>query len=171
MGHNNFLFSADIPRHIIPKRMPDLSENYGYEGWISTVPLPDGSARMMLNGKPFRDIQCNCWDVEPWIAESTTLFLQSLCCLITGPNLSTAWIWPNTWMMILLKHAPFIRNKFINLQKSPINWVLGLNSYQLFSIPWARFYWQWTGFGSKLLKWLYKHSQLSLLETIVLKSL
>ena len=60
----------DMHTHILPQKLPDLSKKYGYSGWISTENIPDeagkptGRQRMMLDGKPFRDIECNCYNPE-----------------------------------------------------------------------------------------------------------
>ncbi|KAI8914569.1 hypothetical protein EDD86DRAFT_187088 [Gorgonomyces haynaldii] len=63
----------DLHTHILPKRLPNLSEKYGYGGWISTEPIEGGKQRMMLDGKPFRDIECNCWNAEKRIEECSQL--------------------------------------------------------------------------------------------------
>jgi aminocarboxymuconate-semialdehyde decarboxylase len=54
----------DIHTHILPRRLPDLSQKYGYAGWLSTRENPDGSQTLLRDGAPFRDIQCNCWDAD-----------------------------------------------------------------------------------------------------------
>ncbi|KAI8923554.1 hypothetical protein BC831DRAFT_28907 [Entophlyctis helioformis] len=83
----------DMHTHILPKHLPDLSQKYGYGGWISTVPIGEGKARMMLDGKPFRDIGCNCWDAEERISEcnDTSVDVQVLS---TIPVLFNYWAKP-----------------------------------------------------------------------------
>ena len=82
---------VDIHTHILPRRLPDLSKKYGYNGWISTEELPDGKQRMILDGKPFRDIECNCWDAETRIDEIGTDVIQVLS---TIPVLFNYWAEP-----------------------------------------------------------------------------
>ncbi|KAJ3275608.1 hypothetical protein HDV01_007611 [Terramyces sp. JEL0728] len=85
---------VDLHTHILPKRLPDLSKKYGYPGWISTEELPNGKQRMMLDGKPFRDICCNCWDAEERIKEiaETSVDVQVLS---TIPVLFNYWAKPD----------------------------------------------------------------------------
>eukprot|EP01112_Ceratiomyxa_fruticulosa_P006859 TRINITY_DN1777_c0_g1_i1.p1 TRINITY_DN1777_c0_g1~~TRINITY_DN1777_c0_g1_i1.p1 ORF type:complete len:354 (-),score=48.40 TRINITY_DN1777_c0_g1_i1:82-1143(-) len=59
----------DFHTHILPKNWPDLKEKYGYSGFVQLDHHCHGKARMMLDGKCFREIESNCWDTETRIKE------------------------------------------------------------------------------------------------------
>ncbi len=59
----------DIHTHVLPENWPDLSERYGYGGWIQLRHTGPGCARMMRDGKNFRHVSGNCWDSATRIAE------------------------------------------------------------------------------------------------------
>jgi len=51
----------DVHTHILPENWPDLNERYGYGGWVQLDHHKSCSARMMIDGRHFREVQDNTW--------------------------------------------------------------------------------------------------------------
>lgn len=52
----------DIHTHILPREWPNLRRRYGYGGFVQLEHHGPGCARMVIDGKSFRDIEDNCYD-------------------------------------------------------------------------------------------------------------
>jgi len=63
------MLTIDVHTHILPAELPDLAAQYGYGGFIAIERHGTGCARMQIDGRPFREIEANCWDPEKRIAE------------------------------------------------------------------------------------------------------
>jgi aminocarboxymuconate-semialdehyde decarboxylase len=59
----------DLHTHILPESWDDLDKRFGYAGFIGIEHVGTGCARLMKNGKCFREIRDNCWDPARRIAE------------------------------------------------------------------------------------------------------
>lgn len=59
----------DIHTHVLPENWPDLAERYGYGGWVQLQHHGPGCARMLRDGKEFREVSANCWDPQIRLSE------------------------------------------------------------------------------------------------------
>jgi aminocarboxymuconate-semialdehyde decarboxylase len=55
------VLTIDLHTHILPESWPDLASRYGYGGWVSLDHHAPCRARMVMNGRVFREIADNCW--------------------------------------------------------------------------------------------------------------
>jgi aminocarboxymuconate-semialdehyde decarboxylase len=58
------MLKIDIHTHVVPENWPNLQERYGYGGWVQIEHTGPGCARMVQEGKLFRAIEANSWDVD-----------------------------------------------------------------------------------------------------------
>ncbi|MBI3500354.1 MAG: amidohydrolase [Bacteroidetes bacterium] len=63
------MFTIDIHTHIIPENLPDFKKKFGYGGFISLEHHKPCCAKMMVDGKFFREIEDNCWSAETRMKE------------------------------------------------------------------------------------------------------
>lgn len=61
----------DLHTHILPpaERIPDFNARTGYPGWVTVESHRPCCARMIRDGKVFREILSNCWDPVARLAE------------------------------------------------------------------------------------------------------
>lgn len=63
------MLSIDIHTHILPEKMPDWAARFGYGGFVALDHHTHCRAKMMIDGKFFREIEDNCWSAEKRMQE------------------------------------------------------------------------------------------------------
>ena len=79
--------------HILPEKLPNFADKFGYGDFIHLVHEREGFANMMKGGVYFREIAKNCWDPEVRIREYE-LFRTSVQVVCTIPVMFSYWAKP-----------------------------------------------------------------------------
>jgi aminocarboxymuconate-semialdehyde decarboxylase len=83
----------DIHTHILPERIPNLREKYGYGGFVELDHYEAGCARMVIDGRAFREGKSNCWDAASRIDDCDRAGID-LQVLSTVPVMFSYWAKP-----------------------------------------------------------------------------
>jgi len=66
---NSGSLRIDLHTHVLPENWPDLKQRYGYGGFVQLEHHRPDRARMLLDGRCFREIESNCWSASRRIEE------------------------------------------------------------------------------------------------------
>ena len=87
------MLKIDSHTHILPKKLPDWSEKFGYGDFIYLQHHKKGMAKMMRGNQFFREIKENCWDEKLRIKEYEVFHTQvQVVCTI--PVMFSYWAKP-----------------------------------------------------------------------------
>lgn len=84
----------DMHTHIIPEKLPNFTEKFGYGDFITLLHHRQGYARMMKGDKFFREIAENCWDPKVRIEEYQQ-FQTKIQVVCTIPVMFSYWAKPD----------------------------------------------------------------------------
>jgi aminocarboxymuconate-semialdehyde decarboxylase len=88
------MLKIDSHTHILPKKMPNWTEKFGYGDFIYLQHHKKGFAKMMRGNQFFREIKENCWDAEVRIREYE-LFNTQVQVVCTIPVMFSYWAKPD----------------------------------------------------------------------------
>ena len=120
------MLKIDMHSHIIPKKMPNWTEKFGYGKFIHLEHNLDNSANMIQGGNFFRRIEENCWNEKQRITEYEK-FNTQVQVVCTIPVLFSYWAKPkdclelseflNDHIAALIQHYP---KNYIGLATIPM---------------------------------------------------
>ena len=117
------MLKIDSHTHILPKKMPNWSEKFGYGDFIYLQHHKKGFAKMMRGNQFFREIKSNCWDAEERIEEYAQFqtHVQVVC---TIPVMFSYWAKP----IDCLSLSEFLNDHLAKLVKKYPKQYIGLGT-------------------------------------------
>ena len=113
------MLKIDMHTHIIPKKMPNWTEKFGYGKFIHLEHNLDNSANMIQGGNFFRRIEENCWNEKQRITEYEK-FNTQVQVVCTIPVLFSYWAKPKD----CLELSEFLNDHIAALiQEYPKNYI------------------------------------------------
>ena len=88
------MLKIDMHTHIIPEKMPNWTEKFGYGDFIHLQHHRSGFAKMMKGSQFFREIESNCWDPTLRI-EEYAVFNTQVQVVCTIPVMFSYWANPD----------------------------------------------------------------------------
>lgn len=104
------MLKIDAHTHILPKKMPNWSEKFGYGDFIYLQHHKKGYAKMMRGNQFFREIKENCWDADIRIEEYSR-FNTQVQVVCTIPVMFSYWAQP----MDCLALSQYLNDDIANL--------------------------------------------------------
>ncbi len=117
------MLKIDAHTHILPKKMPNWSEKFGYGDFIYLQHHKKGYAKMMRGNQFFREINENCWDADLRIKEYANFGtrVQVVC---TIPVMFSYWAKP----LNCLDLSRFLNDHLMQLSKDYPQHYIGLGT-------------------------------------------
>lgn len=113
------MLKIDSHTHILPEKMPNWSEKFGYGDFIYLQHHKKGFAKMMRGNQFFREIRENCWDAEIRMEEYAQ-FGTSVQVVCTIPVMFSYWAKP----LDCLNLSRYLNDHLIGLAKDyPKNYI------------------------------------------------
>jgi aminocarboxymuconate-semialdehyde decarboxylase len=117
------MVKIDMHTHILPEKLPDFAQKFGYGDFVHLVHHTAGRAKMMKGNTFFREIEANCWNPELRIGEYKQhgVQMQVVC---TIPVMFSYWAKP----IDCLELSKFLNDHIAQLVNDFPNHYLGLGT-------------------------------------------
>ncbi len=113
------MLKIDMHTHIIPEKLPNFAEKFGYGDFIYLQHHRKGFAKMMKGNQFFREIEENCWDAEVRIGDYKK-FNTQVQVVCTIPVMFSYWAKPKDCLDVSM----FLNDDIAELvAKHPKNYV------------------------------------------------